>query len=176
MRCSPTQSLIKEFHKEWCKASSSAGALGRLISLTRGPFPPFQRKHFSLSNTEHYTPFFSQGAEPVIVCNEQCKGCSFSFLSLALAVFLYLVSHFSSSAAAAISPTIHHLLPPPQSVICESCLSGLHFFKGAHLVTAQGNQSVDKLYITNVHSWSHFNETQLESTVNLFAPNSETSQ
>lgn len=129
MRCSPTQSLIKEFHKEWCKASSSAGALGRLISLTRGPFPPFQRKHFSLSNTEHYTPFFSQGAEPVIVCNEQCKGCSFSFLSLALAVFLYLVSHFSSSAAA-ISPTIHHLLPPPQSVICESCLSGLHFFKG----------------------------------------------
>lgn len=48
--------------------------------------------------------------------------------------------------------------------------------KGANLVTAQGNQSVDLLHMTDVHSWSHFNEIHLESTVNLFAPNSKTSQ
>lgn len=116
-------SLIKEFLR------NGAGPLLRqcpwLLNVSnQRAFLTFQHKYYSVSNTPslllsaHSPP---QIAEPVNVCNEQCKGCSFSF-SLAL------VCDISSSAAvAAISPTIHHL--PPLSLSSMS-LSDLHFLSG----------------------------------------------
>lgn len=171
----PHTSLIKEFHKEWCKASSSAGALGCLISLTRGPFPPFQRKHSSLSNTEHYTPFFLSKCRASNCLQWTMQRLQFLFsLSLSLS--------FSTSCHIFLLLLLFHRLSTissPLSLSSVSLTSQVSISlrgKGAHLVTAQGNQSVDVLSITNVHSWSHFNETHPESTVNLFAPNSKTSQ
>lgn len=63
-------------------------------------------------------------------------------LSSSLALILSLVCYISSPSAAAISLSIHHP-PPPQSVICESCLSGLHLGngKGALSVKTQGSLS-----------------------------------
>lgn len=121
-------SLMKEL--EWCKASSppkSLAAYSKIIANQRA-FLPYNT-HVSLYLTLPrwywaHTPFFS--SEPVNVCNEQCKSCSFSLsLSISCVTFLLLLLLLLSHWLSTISPhtpiSLSSVSLASQVSICQVC-------------------------------------------------------